>query len=101
MLIILNGHGLKQLPPLTDYIKINELTHILSSSSSSIDLTFTKHANLITDGGVHSSLHQNCYYLIIIAKVTMEILFPPYKCLVWDYTNSNIEAMNLAKETFN
>ena len=31
----------------------------------------------------------------------MEILFPPYKRLVWDYTNANIEAINLAKETFN
>ena len=31
----------------------------------------------------------------------MEILFPPYKRLVWDYTNSSTEAMNLAKENFN
>ena len=32
---------------------INEPTHILKSSSSSIDLIFTSQPNLITESGVH------------------------------------------------
>ena len=32
----------------------------------------------------------------------MKIFYPPpYKRLVWDYSNVNVEAINLAKESFN
>ena len=48
---------------------INELTHILLSSFSCIDLIFTIQPNMITDSGVHPSLHQNCHHQIIFAKV--------------------------------
>ena len=36
---------------------IKEPTHILGTSSLSIDLIFTSHPNLIIEPGVHSSLH--------------------------------------------
>ena len=36
---------------------INEPTHILDPSSSCIDLVFTSQPNLVTESGVHPSLH--------------------------------------------
>ena len=42
------------------YQVINEPTHILEHSSSFIDLIFTSQPNLITESGVHPSLHPNC-----------------------------------------
>ena len=40
---------------------LSEPTHVLSSSSSCIDLIFTNQPNMITDSGVHPSLHPNCH----------------------------------------
>ena len=101
MLIILKVHGLNQLSLLTDNIKINEPIHIFLSSFC-IHLILTKQPNMITGNGVHPSLHQNCYYRIIIAKVNKEILYPrPYNRLVCDYRNAYIEVIKLAKESFN
>ena len=62
---------------------INEPTHILESSSC-IDLIFTSQPNLITESGVHPSLHPNSYHQIIFAKFNLEIHYPsPYFCDVW------------------
>ena len=44
---------------------IHEPTHILESSVSRIDLTFTSQENLVTNSGVHSSLHPNCHHQIV------------------------------------
>ena len=41
---------------------IKEPTHLSNTSSSCINLTFTSQPNLITDCGVHSSLHSNCHH---------------------------------------
>ena len=89
---ITSFHGLHQI--------IIELTHILPSSSSCIDLIFTNQPNMITDSGVHPSLHQNCHHQKIFAKVHMKIYPPPSKHLVWDYRNVKVEAINLAIESF-
>ena len=63
---------------------INELTHILPSLSSYIDLNFTNQLNIITGSGVHPLFHQNCHHKITFAKVNMKIFYsPPYKHLVW------------------
>ena len=56
---------------------INEPTHILESSSSCIDLIFTSQPNLITESGVHPSLHPNSHHQIIFAKFNLEIHYPP------------------------
>ena len=81
---------------------INESTHILPSSSYCIDLIFTNQPNMITDIGVHPSLHQNCYHQIIFTKINMTIFYPtPYERLVLDYSNTNVEAINLTIESFN
>ena len=55
---IMAEHGLTQI--------IQESTHLLDCSSSCIDLIFTSQNNLITNSGVHSSLHSNCHHQIIV-----------------------------------
>ena len=64
-----SSYGLSQL--------ICEPTHILSNSSSFIDLIFINKNNLIIDSGVHASLHPNCHYLIVYAKLNVKI---EYSC---------------------
>ena len=61
--------GLKQI--------IKEPTHISNTSSSCIDLIFTSQPNLITDSGVHSSLHSNCHHQIVFAKFNLHVVYPP------------------------
>ena len=57
---------------------------------------------MITDSGVHPLLYRNCHHQMIFAKVNMRIFYhPPYKRLVWAYSNANVEAINLAIESFN
>ena len=47
---------------------IKEPTHILHNTSSCIDLIFTSQLNLITESGVHLSLHPNCHHQIAYAE---------------------------------
>ena len=42
------------------YQVMKELTYILDTSSSCINLIFTSHPHLITEFRVHLSLHSNC-----------------------------------------
>ena len=74
--------------------------HILSTSSSCIDLIFTSQPNLITESGVHSSLHSNCYHLIIFAKFNLEVVYPP-SWEVWHYKDANTELIRRAINEFN
>ena len=74
--------GLKQI--------INEPTHISNTSSSCIDPIFTSQPNLITDSGVHSSLHPNCHHQIVFAKLNLHIVYPPpYVHEIWHYREAN------------
>ena len=69
---------------------INEPTHISNISSSCIDLIFTSQPNLITDSGVHSSLHPNCHHQIVFAKLNLHIVYPPpYLREIWHYRETN------------
>ena len=57
---------------------------------------------MINDSGVHASLYQNCHHQIIFAKVNIKTFYPsPYKRLIWDYSNANVEVINSAIESFN
>ena len=67
---ITSQFGLQQL--------IKEPTHILTDSSSCIDLLFTSQPNLVMESGVHSSLHQNCHDQIIYAKINFKVFYPPH-----------------------
>ena len=78
---------------------INEPTHISNTSSSCIDLIFTSQPNLITDSGVHSSLHPNCHHQIGFAKLNLHILYPPpYLREIWHYREANTGLIRAIKE---
>ena len=80
---------------------INEPTHILESSSSCIDLIFTSQPNLITESGVHPSLHPNSHHQIIFAKSNLEIHYPPpYFRDVWHYQDANTDLIRRAIDMF-
>ena len=81
---------------------ILQLVHLLSQSSSYIDVIFTDHLNLIVDGGVHQSLHSNCHHLITHCKLCLNIGYtPPYEPLVWDYNKTNVEGIKKSIESVN
>ena len=76
---------------------INGPSDILESSSLCIDLKFTSQPNLITESGVHPSLHPNSHRQIIFAKFNLEIHYaPPYFCDVWYYQDANTDLMRRA-----
>ena len=80
---------------------IQELTHILNSSTSCIDLIFTSQPNLVMESGIHSSLHSNCHHQIAFAKFNFSIFYPPpYERTVWYYERANTELMRRALDQF-
>ena len=80
---------------------MKEPTHILSNSTSCIDLNFTSQPNLVIHSGVHPSLHPNCHHQIIFAKFNLFIFYPPlYKRLVWHYQQANTDYIKWAIELF-
>ena len=69
---------------------IKEPTHISNTSSSCIGLKFTSQPNLITDSGVHSSLHPNCHHHIVFPKFNLHIVYdPPYLREIWHFREAN------------
>ena len=80
---------------------INEPTHILENSSSCIDLIFTSQPNLITESGVHPSLHPNCHHQVIYAKFSLKVYYPPqYEREVWHYKEADTDLIRRSIETF-
>ena len=81
---------------------IKEPTHILNTSSSCIDLIFMTQPNLITDSGVHSSLHSNCHHQIVFAKFNLHIVYtPPYLREIWHYRETNTRLIRRVIKEFN
>ena len=81
---------------------IKEPTHILDNLSSCIDLIFMSQPNLITQWGVHSSLHPDCHHQTIFAKVNLEIIYPPlYVCEFRHYKDATTELIRRANNEFN
>ena len=73
---------------------ISDPTHILSISSSCIDLIFTDQPNLVVDSGVHPSLHPNCHHQITYCKFNLFIEYPPpYEQQVWDYKHADTSSI--------
>ena len=60
---IMSQFGLQQL--------IQEPTHILTDSSSCIDLIFTSQPNLVMESGIHSSPHQNSHHQLMYTKINL------------------------------
>lgn len=69
---------------------VNERSQ-LSRNTSSIDLIFTSHQNLVMESEVQTSLHNNCYHQITSAKFKLKIYSPPYDWEVWLYQKANFE----------
>ena len=81
---------------------IKELyAHIINTSPSCIDLIFTLQTNLITDSGVHTSLHPNCHHQIVFAKLNLHIVYPsPYSWEIWHYRQVNTGLIRRAIKEF-
>ena len=76
---------------------INELTHISQKFNSCNDLLFTNEQNLITDSGIHPSLHSNCHHQIIYGKFNLKIFYPPpYERHIWHYKRANTDMISKA-----
>ena len=52
--------------------------HILSQSSSYFDLQFTDQPHLVTNCGIHASLHPNCHHQITNCKLNLKITMHLY-----------------------
>ena len=80
---------------------INEVTHILESPFSCIDLIFTSELNLITESVVHPSSHPNSHCQIIFAKSNQEIQYQPhYFCDIWYFQDANTDLIRQAIDMF-
>ena len=81
---------------------ISEVTHVLESSSSCIDLIFTMQPNLVVESGVQPSLHSNYHHQIVFAKFNLQIYYsPPYPREIWHYKQANTELIRWAVTDFN
>ena len=50
---------------------------------------------MVMNSGVILSIHQSCHHQILFAKVNLKIFYTsPYTRSIWDYSNSNHEAIN-------
>ena len=56
---------------------IKEPTNFLDNSSPCTDLIFTSQSKLITELGVHLSLHPNRHNQVVYAKFNLKIYYPP------------------------
>ena len=80
---------------------ISDPTHILPNSSSCIDLIFTNQPNLVTESGVHPSLHSKCHHQIVFAKLNLKVEYPSlYECLILDYKNADVPSINHSIDVF-
>ena len=81
---------------------INEPTHKIEDSSSCIDLDFISQTNMVLDGGVHSSVHQNSHHWIVFAKLDLKVYYPPpYEMHVQHYKYANTACIKNALASFN
>ena len=83
------------------YQVINEPANISENSSSCIDLIFTSQPNLITEPGVHPSLHRNCHHQAIYAKFNLKVHYPlPYEREVLHYKEADTDFIRRSIEMF-
>ena len=99
-----NNEG-KLFEPLTADIGLHQLisepTHLMGSSKSCIDLLFTDQPNLITDSGVHPSLHEQCHHQIVYGKLSVSnITLPPYTRKIWFYDKADFVKIVKSIEMF-
>ena len=80
---------------------IKEPTHIISDSSSCIELIFTTQPSLAMESGVHSSLHSICHHHITFAKFNLKTHYPaPYERQVSYYQKANVDPIRQPMNRF-
>ena len=73
---------------------VSEPTHILSNSSSCIDLVFTNQPNLSVNCGTHSTLNTKCHHQITHCKLNLNIECPPpYEQLMRNYKKQILKVL--------
>ena len=73
----------------------------LKTFNSCIYLLFTNQQKLITDSGIHPSLHSNCHHQIIYGKFNLKIFYPPpYERHIWHYKHANTDMISKAIQGF-
>ena len=56
---------------------------------------------MVVNSGVFPSIHSSCHHQIVFAKVNINIFYPPpYTRRIWDYSNTNHEAIINAIDCF-
>ena len=66
-----------------------------------VDLVFTSQDNLVTNSGVHSSLHSNCHHQIIFSKFNLNISYPPpYERVVSENNKANYDLITKTIDAF-
>ena len=99
----LEGSKLFSLSTLNGFHQIiSEPTHVQRNSSSCIDLVFTDQPSLITNNGVHASLHSSCHHQIIHCTFNLNIVYPPpYPLLLCNYNKADVPKMQKALKLVN
>ena len=97
------GRHLEALTSLCNFGQlISETTHILSNSSSCVDLIFANQPNLVGNCSTHSTLDTKCHHQIRHSKVNPNIEYPPpCERLVWNYKKANTESIKKSFESAN
>ena len=87
-------HGLHQL--------IFQTTHLLSTSSTCIDIIFTDQPKLVVNAGAHPLLHKNCHHQITFCKLNLKTEHPPpYEHIVWDCKKADSKSIRKAFKQVN
>ena len=56
---------------------------------------------MVTESGVHTSLHPKCHHQIVFAKLSLKVEYPHlYERLIWDYKNVDVPSVNRAIDIF-
>ena len=64
-------------------------------------MIFTSQPNLVTESGVHSSLHPNCHHRIVFAKINLKICYPPpCEREIWHYEKANADIIPKSIDQF-
>ena len=79
----------------------SSLTFLCMYHAALFILFFTNLQNLITDSGIHPSLHSNCHHQIIYGKFNLKNFYPPpYERHIWHYKYANTDMISKAIQGF-
>ena len=81
---------------------INKPTHVVSNSSSCIDLIFSNNLNLLSNYVLISHYLKSVIIISFYGKINIRIHLPPsYVCEASDYSSANTKNIQKAYQNFN